>query len=165
MYSILNKILFTLNAEDIHTIPARTNIYYNFFLPAIIRDWNSLPLHVRRRGSISVFKKHLNSNLIPTPKFYNAGTRLGQILHTRFRLECSSLNSHLHARNLIESPVCSCRERENANHFIFSCVNFTAVRQKYIADLVQEYTLRNLMYGIEGVSLASSKLYNTHETI
>ena len=155
MYSILNKILFTLNAEDIHTIPARTNIYYNSFLPATIRDWNSLPLHVRQRGSILVFKKHLN--LIPTPKLYNAGTRLGQILHTRFRLECSSLNSHLHARNLIESPVCSCGDIENANHFIFSCVNFTTVRQKYIADLVQEYTLRDLMHGIEGVSLATKE--------
>ena len=158
------------NAEDIQTIHARTNIYFNSFLPATIRDWNSLPLHVRQSDSILLFKKHLNSNLIPTPKFYNAGTRLGQILHTRLRLECSSLTSYLHARNLIESPLCSCGEIENANHFIFRCVNFSAVRQKYMADLVQEYyTERFIVRHRRGITgdkrkhlYTSSKLYNTH---
>ena len=99
LYTRENNPYNLRNAEDIQTIHARTNIYFNSFLPATIRDWNSLHLHVRQSDSILVFKKHLNSNLIPTPKFYNAGTRLGQILHTRLRLECSSLNSHLHARN------------------------------------------------------------------
>ena len=46
------------NAEDIQTIHAKTNIYFNYFLPATIRDWSSLPC--RQSDSILVFKKHLN---------------------------------------------------------------------------------------------------------
>lgn len=145
------------NADDIQTIHARTNIYYNSFLPATIRDWNNLPLHIRQSDSIVAFKKHLNSNLTPTAKFYNAGTRLGQILHTRLRLECSSLNAHLFSRNLIESPLCLCGEIENTNHFIFSCPIYAAERQNHIADLAQECTLRDLLYGKEGVSQATNE--------
>ena len=30
------------NSNDIQTIPARTNLYYNSFLPSVIREWNNL---------------------------------------------------------------------------------------------------------------------------
>jgi hypothetical protein len=40
-------------------IRARTAIYYNSFLPATIRDWNSLPKDVLSAISVSCFKKLL----------------------------------------------------------------------------------------------------------
>ncbi|MEW8542639.1 MAG: reverse transcriptase family protein, partial [Candidatus Thiodiazotropha sp.] len=113
------------NADDIQTIHARTNLYFNSFLPATVRDWNNLPLHVRQSDSVETFKKYLNSDLSPSPSFYNAGSRLGQVLHTRLRLECSSLNAHLYSRNLVDSPLCVCGEIENTTHFIFNCPNYS----------------------------------------
>ena len=96
------------NSNDIQTVHAWTNLYFNSFLPATVRDWNNLPLHVRQSDSLESFKKYLNSDLTPSPSFYSAGSRLGQVLHTRLRLECSSLNAHLCSRNLVESPLCAC---------------------------------------------------------
>ncbi|MEW8185640.1 MAG: reverse transcriptase family protein [Candidatus Thiodiazotropha endolucinida] len=139
------------NSNDIQTIHARTNLYFNSFLPATVRDWNNLPLHVRQSDSLETFKKYLNSDLSPSPSFYNAGSRLGQVLHTRLRLECSSLNAHLYSRNLVESPLCACGEIENTTHFIFKCPNHSVVRQTYLAELTQHCTLKDLMFGQDGV--------------
>ena len=107
------------NSNDIQTIHARTNLYFNSFLLATVRDWNNLPLHVRQSDSLETFKKYLNSDLSPSPSFYNADSRLGQVFHTRLRLECSSLNAQLYSRNLVESLLCTCGEIENAMHFLF----------------------------------------------
>ena len=40
------------NPNDIRTIPARTNLYYNSFLPSAIREWNDLSLDVRTSESL-----------------------------------------------------------------------------------------------------------------
>ena len=137
------------NSSDIQTIHARTNL--NSFLLATVRDWNNLPLHVQQSDSLETFKKYLNSDLSPSPFFYNAGSRLGQVLHTRLRLECSSLNAHLYSRNLVESPLCACSEIENTTHFIFKCPNYSVVRQTYLTELTQQCTLKDLMFGQDGV--------------
>ena len=105
------------------------------FLPATVRDWNNLPLHVRKSDSLETLKKYLNSDLSPSPSFYNAGSRLGQVLHTRLRLGCSSLNAHLYSRNLVESTLCACGEIEITTHFIFKCPNYSVIRQTYLTDL------------------------------
>ena len=47
------------------------------------------------------------------PKYYNTGTRIGKILRTRFRLECSSQNAHLYRKNIVTEP-----------EFDFEIVNF-----------------------------------------
>ena len=78
-------------ANDIQTLHARTNLFFSSFLPATIRDWNSLSLNIRHNDSISTFKKYLNSNKNPPPSYHNAGSRIGQIVHTGLRLECTSL--------------------------------------------------------------------------
>ena len=85
------------NSNHIQTIHARTNLYFNLFLSATVRDCHNYPLHVRQSDSLETFKKYLNSDLSPSPAFYNAGSRLGQVLYTRLRLECSSLNAHLYS--------------------------------------------------------------------
>ena len=52
----------------------------------------------------------LNSQQQTPPIYFNLiqTSRLGQILHARLRLECSSLNHHLYRKNLVESPLCAC---------------------------------------------------------
>ena len=51
------------NANDIQSIHACTALFHNSFLPATVRDWNSLPLEIRQSESISTFKKHLFANI------------------------------------------------------------------------------------------------------
>jgi len=69
-------------------------MYYNCFLPSAIKGWNLIPDDIRN-SPLSVFEKYLSRNVTKPPVFYFEGNRLGQIYHTRLRLECSSLKLHL----------------------------------------------------------------------
>ena len=80
-----------------------------FFFPSAIRAWNSLPEEIKQAPSVASFKYRLNrNNQSPPLKYFNAGSRIGQILHSRLRMKCSSLNSHLYRRNIVESLSCTC---------------------------------------------------------
>ena len=48
------------NSDNISTVHAHSNQYYNSFLPSVIRAWNSLPAFVRNSISLADFKKNLN---------------------------------------------------------------------------------------------------------
>ena len=105
------------NTDDTQTLHARTNLYYNSFFPSTIRAWNSLPEDTKQSRSISSFKfRHINK----PPKYYNTGTHMGQILHTRIRHECSSLNSHIYRKNIVPEPTCQCGGFESFYHFFLS---------------------------------------------
>ena len=107
------------NSNDIRTIHANTNLYYNSFYPSTIRDWNKLPQEIKASSSVASFKYQLNKDTQrrAPPKFFSAGSRLGQILHARIRMACSSLNSDLYRRNIVPSPSCVCGGFESAYHF------------------------------------------------
>ena len=62
------------NANDIVTVHAHSQLYYNSFLPSVIRKWNELPADTRQSSNIASFKTHLNGNRIASPYYY-AGTR------------------------------------------------------------------------------------------
>ena len=89
-------------SDHIQTFHANTNLFYNSFLPSTIRAWNSLPNDVRSSSSVAAFKYRLNMNISKPPRYFNCSTRMGQILHARLRLDCSSLNAHLYRKNIID---------------------------------------------------------------
>ena len=66
------------------------------------------------------------------PIYYYIGTRLGQILHTRLRMQCSSLNYHLFRKNIVNSPFCQCGATETTAHFLLHCPRHNATRLRYI---------------------------------
>ena len=86
------------NSDHIQTFHANTNLFYNSFLPSTIRAWNSLPNDVKLSSSVAAFKYRLNMNINKPPRYFNCGTRMGQILHARLRFDCSSLNAHLYRK-------------------------------------------------------------------
>ena len=57
------------NSSDLRNIQARTNIFYNSFLPSTIRAWNELPEETKTAPSVASFKYRLNRNLhnLPPP--------------------------------------------------------------------------------------------------
>ena len=127
------------NVNNIRTIHSRTNQYYNSFLPAVIRDWNDLPCSDRIVDTVDDFKRQLSQGRVIVPKYFYAGNRSIQILHTRLRTGCSSLNYDLYSKNIIESPLCNCRcsDRENADHFFFRCQLYRNHRQVLMDTLLQ----------------------------
>ena len=59
-------------------------------------------------------------------------SRMGQILHARLRMECSSLNSHLFRKIIEPSPSCSCSGFDSSYHFFFTCPKFSRIRNSYL---------------------------------
>ena len=83
----------TRNSSIILPIRTRTSLYTNYFLSATIRSWNLLPERIKSSTSVNSFKSNLKSNHPQKPYYYYIGKRLGQIIHSRHRMHCSSLTS------------------------------------------------------------------------
>ena len=75
------------NSNDIQTMHANTNLYYNSFFPSTIRAWNNHSDDIKQATSVESFKFRLNRDITKPPKYYNVGGRIGQILHARIRME------------------------------------------------------------------------------
>ena len=113
------QIHFT-SANDIRSSHANINLFFNSFLHSTVRACNDLPDNVKEASTVSSFKYRLNRDLRAPPKYFNAGSRIGQILQGRLRMECSSLNSDLFRKNIVPSPSCSCGGFESAFHFSYT---------------------------------------------
>ena len=109
------------NANDLQTIDARTTQHFNSFLPSTVRDWNNLPPEVKTSDTAIAFKSSLNKDNLIVPKHFYIGERRVQILHTRLRTKCCSLNYDIFLRRLNDSPLCRCCNLENAEHFLLKC--------------------------------------------
>ena len=140
------------NSDNVQNYRAHSNLFLNSFFPSSIRAWNDLPHDIRNAPSVASFKYKLNRNLNAPPKFYNAGSRKGQILHARLRVECSSLNSDLFRKHIVPSPSCQCGSFESATHFFFTCPIFTNARQRYLPDNLENFTARELLFGKENAT-------------
>ena len=140
------------NADQIQTTHANSNLYYNSFFPSTIRAWKSLSDEIKSAPNVAAFKYCLNKNLRKPPGYFSCGTRMGQVLHARHRLEYSSLNSHLYRKNIIESPSCSCGGFENNYHYHFTCPKYANHRNRYLPHNLQNYSTNDLLYGKENLS-------------
>ena len=59
-----NRSQYNLHNEtNLQTIPARSQQYYNSFLPSTTRIWNSLPDDTKNFPSVESFKHKLNNNI------------------------------------------------------------------------------------------------------
>ena len=136
------------NSNDIQTIRANTNLFYDSFFPATIRAWNDLPENIKQATSVASFKFLLNRNITKPPKYYNTGSRIGQILHARLRMECSSLNAHLHKKKIIPDPSCQCGALESSRHYFFDCPRHADARSTYLPRNLNDYSLHDLLFGV-----------------
>ena len=126
---------------------ARTTSYYKSFLPSTLRSWNSLDETTKQSPTMSSFKRNISRSNNNVPPYYEITwlSRKSQILHTRLRLECSSLNHHLFRKNLIANP---------SAHFVLKCPLYANLRQRYFSDLRRKLTISCLHI----VSVESSSL-------
>ena len=141
------------NQDKYQTINCKSQLYFNSFLPSSVRDWNLTEDTVRLTQSVNCFKRSIKVTR-DIPKYYFSGDRKGQILHTRLRTGCSSLNYHLFCKNIINDELCVCGNREDTNHFLFVCPRFQMQRQIMVNKLLSmcNISLHVLLYGDNSLS-------------
>ena len=134
-------------------------LYYTSFLPSAVRDWIELPEQARNSPSLNIFKNRLKSNLITPPRYYNTGKRLGQMHHARLRTACSLLRQNLHSKNIVDSPYCTCSDKEDTHHFLFLCHQFTDLRQDLINSMSDtcQHNLNVLLCGDVSLTFDQNK--------
>ena len=76
---------------------------------------------------------------------------MGQVLHARLRMGCSSLNADLYGKNIVPSPSCSCGGFESAYHFLFMCPNFNDIRYAYLPNNLYTLDIHQLPHWIPSV--------------
>ena len=152
------------NARNISTLQCNSNLFYNSFLPSSIRDWNSLSDEIRNSQTFSIFKSKLNADGVKPPSYYNYGLRTLQIYHTRLRLDCSSLNSHLHKKNIVESPLCICGDAETTKHYLLHCPQYHVPRNQVLNDYLH-MPIKTLLKGDPHLSVEENEnIFNAVQT-
>ena len=145
--SYLNDLLpNTVNTASNYNLRNRLNFeipfvrlcsYENSFFPSTLKLWNELPLNIRNSSSVSQFKANVRSPHLKPPNYLYVRERKYNILLTRLRHNCSSLNSDLFNVNIIQYSDCSCGAvTENVNHFFFECPLYTQPRNSLLAQLI-----------------------------
>ena len=66
------------NSSNLHTIHTNSQLYFNSFLPSVIRDWNELSEQTRNLPSIASFKREINSDIKTYPHFILMARGLGK---------------------------------------------------------------------------------------
>ena len=113
--------------NDFVTLPRRTTLLANSFVPSAIDFWNSLPEQLRNNPSISSFKRELLNRFFQAtevPSYYCNGSRINSVIHARLRNNCSDLKSDLYLNHVSETDKCElCNETEDVEHYFFKCLN------------------------------------------
>ena len=139
----------------------RTSSFARSFIPTTTKLWNRLPNDLRGETSFKLFKTEINSltNTGNPIQYLSLGSKLGNMLHTQIRLNCSELNEHKSKLGKIDSPKCRCgANREDTTHYLLSCPLFNAEREemmKHISAILnknfrnfpQKLKLKILLYG------------------
>ena len=115
---------------------------------------------MRNTDTFIIFKRKLNSDIISTGRYFSAGNRCGQLLHTRLRTKCSSLNDDLFQKRIDDSPLCLCGNVENTDHYFSHCRFYHAQRSELIHEISQhtQGTLQILLFGNPLMYLATNAL-------
>ena len=88
-----------------------------------------------------------NKGIKKVPPFYYIGERKCQILHSRLRLGCSSLNNDLFLNHLRDNNKCTCGSPETATHFFFECTNYDTVRISTLNQIPYQINTDILLFG------------------
>jgi hypothetical protein len=115
-------------------------------------------VQVKTNGTFFLIRKAQRTiKYIFKPFYYYTGSRLGQILHSRIRMQCSSLNQHLYRKNIVNSPNWICGLTKSTIHYLFHCLRYTAQRQVYINSINVPINLTTEILLFESPKLAPNQ--------
>ena len=133
-----NTGLALRNADTVSLPNNKTTLFQKAFIPKTTRDWNSLPATIRTEPCLKSFKRAIFSlyGTEPAPKFNSVGCKVGNILHTRLRLNASTLNAHLFQIQKASSPCCDCGSpKETVAHLVLNCPHFNMLRSELFRQI------------------------------
>ena len=156
------------NSDDFITLKCTINCYKRSFIPYGTELWNTLDPATRHLTTLSSFSNALlnkslyNSDQKKRKCLYTYGNRYANIIHSRLRVGCSQLNSHLcHNLRVKNSPECFCgANNETVYHFFFVCNRYNHFRLELFNTVSQvcPVTLKTLLYGDCSMSLDQNKI-------
>ena len=133
-----SRTLRNTNDRTITQPMSRTTAYSHSYIPNTTHTWNELPSKYRLPDSHKNFKKNMMCHMGPgKPNPFNTyGSKKGNKLHTKIRLQASSLNAHMFSFGLTASPQCKCgHRREDTTHYLLSCPLYTDARDELFQTL------------------------------
>ena len=113
--------------------------FQNSFFPYMSKLWNNLDVSTKIL-SLPDFKTKLKTILKPDRiKHFSKGSKIGNTLLTRIRLDRSDLNLHRYSIGNTDSPECACHARqESSYHYMIDCFLFECER-RILFDSVEYY--------------------------
>ena len=101
--------------------------------------WNNLNSSTQSLA-LSDFKLKLKDTFKPFKnKHYAKGSKIGNILLTRIRVDRSDLNLHKYTIGLSDTPACDCHaKQESSLHFVIDCFLYSNERQT-LFNLVEQF--------------------------
>ena len=116
------------------------------------------PMRLNKLLLSASFKRLLNRNLIQPPKYFNSGCCIGQILHARLRLRCSSLNSDLYRKIIVNNASCTCGGFESTYNFFYMCPRYTHLRNACFADELLRLNVNQMFFGVIDATIQENEL-------
>lgn len=151
----------TRNRHNVSVQPTRLDCYQQSYFPASVKLWNSLDLNFRTIPTYSAFKSNLKNKFFNNrkiPDFFITGERYLNVLHSRLRNKCSSLNFDLYRCNLVPNATCNCGDNnETVDHYMLHCNNFT-IHRNIMLTRIHELDIGDLVVNTDMLLYGSNML-------
>ena len=157
--SYLNDLLPSL-VNDVSNYNLRNNTNYDLsfcrlcsyetsYFSSTLKLWNDLNTETPDIPTLSQFKSSIRHQPPRVGKHLLVGERKYNIILTRIRHRCSSLNADLFHVNIVPYSNCSCGVLvENAEHYLFECTLYNTQRQRLLQTIHQIQTVPTVNFDL-----------------
>ena len=158
------------NQNNLNVQFARTNLFKSSFVVNTCNEYNELDNNLKGMSANS-FKSKIRLKSISPNSWYYLGDRKLSILHSRFRMNCSSLNEDLFNMRIIDCLKCQCRhDSESTQHYFFQCPLYFDIRLLLFDGLDNvgfTININNILFGDDTLSEDNNTvaLYKIHDYI
>lgn len=158
------------NQNNLNVQFARTNLFKSSFVVNTCNEYNELDNNLKGMSANS-FKSKIRLKSISPNSWYYLGDRKLSILHSRFRMNCSSLNEDLFNMRIIDCLKCQCgHDSESTLHYFFQCPLYFDIRLLLFDGLDNvgfTININNILFGDDTLSEDNNTvaLYKIHDYI
>jgi hypothetical protein len=88
------------------------------FFPSTVLLWNNLNISIRNTRTLSSLRNRAKDDTYKPPKYYNECPRKLNILNTRFRHQCRSLNADMSRIHIINKHRFGASFEDDIHYFV-----------------------------------------------
>ena len=119
------------------------------YFPSTLKLWNDLNNETRNISTLLHFKSSIRHQPARVGEHLSVGERKYNIILTRIRHRCSSLNADLFHVNIVPYSNCSCGVLvENAEDYLFECTLYNTQRQRLLQTIRQIQTIPTVNFDL-----------------